>query len=96
MLPPTLPCILFPLLLPKDTKIKHMEMQFCMLFYMGVKPSLSHLGKNRGCWLFQRREPRKMFASKTKQQRGGKNCTVRSLIICNLWQILFRSSYKRG
>jgi len=32
---------------------------------MGVKPGLSHDGKNRSWWLFKRRELRKIFGSKT-------------------------------
>jgi hypothetical protein len=61
---------------------------------MGVKPGLSD-GENRGWWLFKTRVLRKMFGPKTEQQRfAKKKCTVRRFIICDHWQILFRSSDK--
>jgi hypothetical protein len=57
---------------------------------MVVKPGFSHDGENTGWWSFKRR----LFGPETEQQRCGENCTVRSFIICDPWQILFRSSNK--
>jgi hypothetical protein len=66
------------------------------LFYMGVKHGLPYDGENTGWWLFKGRELRKMFGSRTKQQKGAENCTLRGFIICKPWEILFRSSNKGG
>jgi hypothetical protein len=80
-------------LLPKDIKVKTYVTTVLPVVY-GCKTWFSHDGENRGWWSFKRRVLRKMFGPKTEQQRCGENCTVRSLIICDPWQILFRSSNK--
>jgi hypothetical protein len=46
-----------------------MELQFCLLFYTGVKPGLSHDGENRSWWLFKRRELRKICGSKISNRK---------------------------
>jgi hypothetical protein len=73
---------LFPLLLPKDIRSKHMELQFGLL-YMGVKPGLLHYVENRGWWSLKRRVLRNMFGPKTEQRGVQKNCRVRRFIICD-------------